>query len=579
MSEPANISSRHAPPTRYAMHESTLVLNRRARMENANGRDRMNRILDKATSLAAWTRAGTRLAHRLQTEWQWHRVNRLYEKLGPLTNGAGPQTVMADGLWDNPNHFFRLRLCLEAIPAIGTTRLIGVLGRTDVRTRRSLECLGFTEFITLEDNPHHRTESFRPQAQALLADVRCHADLLSLPLPGELPAYTYYDTVLKLARHPQPALDNPLWETALAECLRNCAIYRDFLESTPVDRVILSHPWKNEFATLMWTALSRGIPAHHLTGYCEGIRIRRFVDTDDYATPVEHLSLDEFTALPTIVRQRLSEEGTRYLAQRESGQGTDINLRYAYRPHAKALSRTEARRALGLTGVRKLAVIYAHVWFDFPHTFAMHNFTDFLDWMRLTLVEARAAPDIDWVLKPHPTERWYGGYQLRDMVGDLPPHIRLAPNNMDSLTALTAADIVVTVHGTVGLEAAAHGIPTIAADRSFYSDWGFVHQAQSREDYISLLRTASDLPAPDEAGRQRARALISLALAPPPSDAGLIEMRCDSSGPILYKDILRRYSQNVPTLAHERERLRTWFTSSSSSYAASTKTEYFREAR
>jgi hypothetical protein len=364
----------------------------------------------------------------------------------------------------------------------------------------------------------------------------------------------------------------------LAECLRNCAIYQELLETVPVAQVILSHPWKSEFATLMWAALSRGVPALHLTGYCEGIRIRRFLEIADYATPVEHLSPREFAALPGSVRQRLSEEGARYLERRESGQGTDINVRYAYRPHFKALSREIARRTLGVTGARKLAIIYAHVWFDFPHTFAMGNFTDFFDWMRLTMAEVCAAPDIDWVLKPHPTESWYGGFRLQDMVTDLPPHVRLAPPGTDALTALTAADLVVTVHGTVGLEAAAHGLPVIAADRSFYSDWDFVQQATSREDYIRLLRTAGDLPAPDEAGRGRALALIALALAPTPADAGLMEMRCDSSGPVLYQDILNRYSENDPALARERESLRAWLVEPSSSYAAQIKTGFFRNA-
>jgi hypothetical protein len=118
----------------------------------------------------------------------------------------------------------------------------------------------------------------------------------------------------------------------------------------------------------------------------------------------------------------------------------------------------------------------------------------------------------------------------------------------------------------------------IAADRSFYSDWDFVQQATSREDYIRLLRTAGDLPAPDEVGRRRALALIALALAPTPADAGLMEMRCDSSGPVLYQDILNRYSENDPSLARERESLRAWLVEPSSSYAAQIKTGFFQNA-
>ena len=538
----------------------------------------MRRYLAKLASPQAWKRVGLRLARRWYGEWQRRRVNSLYGKLGPVAAGAGPVAVIADGLWDNPNHFFRLRLFLEALPDIGSMRLIGILHKADDCTRPALERLGFTKFVTIEDHPTHRTEDLLPQARAMLDGVKSHKDLLALSLPGGLPAYTYYDTVLKLARHPQPALDDPLWERALAECLRNCLIYQDLLENVPIAHVMLSHPWQSEFATLVWAALSRGIPTYHLTGYCEGIRIRRFLSTDDYAIPVEQLNLREFLALPEAVRRKLAQEGADYLAQRQAGEGSDINTRYAFHPASRAASRAQARRALGVSDDRKLGVIYSHVWFDFPHTFAMVNFTDFLDWMRLTLEQVREIRDMDWVLKPHPTEEWYGGFRLRDLVDDLPPHLRLAPSDTDSLAATIAADVVVTVHGTVGLEAAAHGLPVIASDRSFYGDWGFVHQATSRDDYVRLLRRARDLPAPDETGRQRALALIALALAPTPADVGGLRMRCDSSGPILYKDIIRRYSESAPVLERERTHILKWLGNKSSSYAAHVKTDHFLSA-
>ena len=535
----------------------------------------MNGNLTKLASPQAWRRVGFRLARKWRGEWHRRRVNSLYGKLGPVAAGAGPLAVIGDGLWDNPNHFFRLRLFLEALPGIGSMRLIGILRKADDRTRSALESLGFGEFVGIDDHPVHRTEAFVPQARAMLDGVRSHEDLLALALPGGLPAYTFYDTALKVARHPQPELGDPLWETTLAKCLRNCAIYHDLLETTAVAHVVLSHPWESEFANLVWAALSRNIPAYHLTGYCEGIRIRRFLDTDDYATPVEQLKLREFMALPEPVQRRFSEEGARYLAQREAGQTTDINARYAFRPARRLGSRAEARRAFGVDGDRKLAVIYSHVWFDFPHTFAMRNFTDFLDWMRLTLEQVSEIHDLDWLLKPHPTEEWYGGFRLQDLIEDLPPHVRVAPRDTDSLTALTAADVVVTVHGTVGLEAAAHGLPVIASDRSFYGDWGFVHQAASREDYIRLLRTAHDLSAPDETGRQRALALIALALAPTPADVGALAIRCDSSGPVLYQDIIRRYNEATPALERERENIFEWLGDQSSSYAAYVKKHHF----
>ena len=526
----------------------------------------MSPAMRKLFSPAAWKRAAARAARLCHGEWQRRRLDRLYRGLGPVARGVGSPAVIADGLWDNPNHFFRLRLFLEALPEIGSLRPIGILRRRGDRTREALERLGFRDFIAIEEQGY---EPYLAQAETMLDGVSSHRELLELALPGGLPAYTYYDSVLTRARHPQPPLDDPLWKTILAACLRNCALYGELLDTTPVAHVVLSHPWESEFATLVWAALARGIPVYHLTGYCEGIRIRRFSEPDDYATPVERLSRSEFEALPEAVQDKLSEAGERYLAQREAGAGSDINARHAFSPVRRAASRAEARRAFGVDDGRKLAVIYSHVWFDFPHTFAMGNFTDFLDWMRFTIDCVSDIRGMDWLLKPHPTEAWYGGFGLSDLVGDLPPHVRLAPRDTDSLSAITAADVVVTVHGTVGLEAGAHGVAVIAADRGFYSDWGFVHLAGSRDHYRELLRAAGELAAPDEAARRRALALIALTLAPTPDS---LTMRCDSSGPVLYSDIIGRYNGAADALARERGHMADWLRGTSSSYAAHVKT-------
>lgn len=533
---------------------------------------RLSKILDPKV----WTRQLASYSDRRQAAHLCQEVDSLYHRLGPVPAGTGPRVVIAEGMWDNPNHFFRLRLFLEALPGIKNLRLIGVLRRKNDRTRHTLAALGFREFVFIEEE-EFRTEDFLSQARTLLKGVHTPANLLTLSLPLGLPAYTYYDTVLKNARHPQPPLDDPLWLLNLAETLRNLSIYDQLLDRHEAAHVVLSHPWKNEFATLLWTALQRRIPAYHLTGYCEGIRVRRFCDPADFFTPVEHLSYSEYSALPLTVRDRLRKEGIVYLAQRQSGTSTDINARYAFRPDVRSSTRDQARQSLGGKPNRPLVIIYSHVWYDFPHTFAMRNFSDFLDWMRFTITQISKVDEVDWILKPHPTEQWYGGFRLADLLDKLPPHVRLVPDSTDSLTAMMAADAVVTVHGTIALEAVAHGLPVIAADRSYYSDWGFVHLANSREHYAELLASVALLPIPTTQQQADALACTALALAPTPQAVGVIDLRCDSSGTVLYEDILARHTNGVNSLNSEGATLRTWLQGNSSSYAANLKVLHFSE--
>lgn len=502
-----------------------------------------------------------------------------WSALGPVVLPDGEETVVADGMWNNPNHFLRLRLFVEALAQRGGFRLLGVLRRrADRRERRALERIGFREFVYLDEDDEFTTSGFHADADRLLSGVASHADLLGLRLPHGLPAYVVYDTALKLARDPQPPVCHPLWRETLAQTLRNLAIYAREIERRKVAHVALSHPWKSEWASLVWLAIGKQIPAYHLTGFVEGMRIRRFRGHEDYRNPVEHLPAGVFDALPEPVRAELSRIGAAELERRSTGESSDINARYAFRPENRIDQRAKARASLAGDDARPIVVIYGHVWFDFPHTYAMSNFTDFRDWMEITLAHVRAARDVVWLIRPHPTEEWYGGFRLADLVGDLPPHVKLLPTGTDNKTILTAADCVVTVHGTVGLEATMQGLPVILADRSYFSDWGFAHVARDRADYLRLLGIAGRLAPPSASDRDRARAAFALALGEPPAETGAMRMSCDSLGSVLQREVIGRAFDGAEVLARERKRIARFLDQGEmDSFAAFNLVEFARE--
>lgn len=521
------------------------------------------RLFDRA----AWQAFLRSRTDKLVASYLRKKVEAYYRKQGPISLSKGSRTILADGMWDNPNHFFRLRLFLQALPNIEEYRLLGVIRYQNDRTRKTLEAFGFRDFVCIEES-RYKTSSYLSQARILLEQVESHEDLINLELPFGLPAYTYYDTVLKYARDPQPPIDSKLWLEVLAETLRDIDIFEEVMRNNDVEQVVLSHPWKIEFSTLMWAALRRKITSYHLTGFCESIRVRKLCNTSDYYMPVECLPYEQYIDLPANVRRQLAFAGAKYLAERQTGDASDINTRHSFRPDIRIETRTEARKALGGQQDRPLVIIYAHAWFDFPHTYGMLNFTDFLDWVKFTIGRISTINTVDWVLKPHPLEQWYGGVELKNIAGALPSHVRLSPAHVDSQTLIKAADAIVTVHGTVGLEAAAQGVRVIAADQSYYSDWGFVHVASSREHYADLLASVVQLSAPTETQQNDALSCLYLMLAPTPKQVASINLRCDSSGSILYQDIVDLFGSRAVDVDAERKNLYTWVISDFMSYAA-----------
>ena len=90
------------------------------------------------------------------------------------------------------------------------------------------------------------------------------------------------------------------------------------------------------------------------------------------------------------------------------------------------------------------------------------------------------------ILKPHPTESLYGGFFLKDYVKITIIHIIDESNSAS--TILEISDIIVTVQGTIAIEASAKGIPVIAADKNYYEDWNSAKTIKSRSEYIATLK-------------------------------------------------------------------------------------------
>ena len=211
--------------------------------------------------LSHWWRYPERLRARREFRRLCEEAHRALASLGPLGDPVADRVMLIDGMYHSLNHFFRVRLFLDAIERNEAFRLVGVIRNSREQTaRRSLEALGARDLLILDENGP-KAETFRPQARRILSGIHSHCDMLALDLPHGLPAHIFYDTALKEARDPQPPLSSDVWERYLSEALRDLAVYERFFDQNDVAHAPFSHPWKNEYGTGFWMALSRGVPA------------------------------------------------------------------------------------------------------------------------------------------------------------------------------------------------------------------------------------------------------------------------------------------------------------------------------
>ena len=246
-------------------------------------------------------------------------------------------------------------------------------------------------------------------------------------------------------RHPSPAFDKEYLIKSLASFLSIYNQVNKIIKHERPEIIFTSHAWKNEFCSLIFSGIKYDIPVLHITSFCEGLRIKKINNTLDFKTPVDYLEYNLFLKLKNKQQNFFIEKGFKELNKRQENLVNDINVRFAY---SKKNKLDNFRKNLNSNKNIKVLVA-SHAWFDFPHSFGMKNFDNYYDFILTTYEIAKITPSIEWYFKPHPTESWYGGFQLKDLIKDDFKNISITNDNCSTSEIMNLCDVVITVHGTM----------------------------------------------------------------------------------------------------------------------------------
>jgi hypothetical protein len=165
------------------------------------------------------------------------------------------------------------------------------------------------------------------------------------------------------------------------------------------------------------------------------------------------------------------------------------------------------RRKLGLELDHKIAVVFPPILWDGSFFWGKDLFEDYTEWLIETIRAACDNTNVQWVVKLHPAhvvKAGQGNHSSRPAELDvierhfprLPAHVRLVAHDTDlsTFSLYELADYVVTVRGTVGIEAALFGIPVVTAGTGRYAHRGFTLDSSSKEEYLARLARLETFP-------------------------------------------------------------------------------------
>ena len=123
------------------------------------------------------------------------------------------------------------------------------------------------------------------------------------------------------------------------------------------------------------------------------------------------------------------------------------------------------------------------------------------EWIERTLAYFSDKPEVQFVLRIHPGERYTDGPSVEDLVRqrmtELPGHIRIisASDPINTYDLIAAADLGIVYTTTVGMEMSMLGLPAVVVGRTHYRGRGFTHDPATWEEYFGFLDQAMTDPA------------------------------------------------------------------------------------
>ena len=488
---------------------------------------------------------------------------------GSAAAPAAYRTVLVDGTFDNPNYWFRFSMLRRAL-GLASAREIGLVGpwrRNEVRG--TFARLKIAEVLDFAARPAAAAGLAR-QAQALVDATRTASDILEWKLPGGVHPSIVYDGILKRQRLATIDLRHPdlVEHTRLA--LEAIERAREILDESRPDLVVVSHPFNFGCGSLAWLALSRGIPVVLPFGLFGVLRFTRFTQPADLFRFYDRPTRAEIDGLEPVKAEALAEIGRAYLERRFGGKADDLASVFAFQRNNESVDRASLCVRHGWDPAKPIVAFYASNWFDWPHQLGMDQFRDFLDWTDASFEAAKANDRVNWLFKPHPAEDWFGGVSLSQILAEKggPGHVALAEKGWNNTAVMNAVDVLVTYHGTAGVEFASLGKPVLVPDRGKYEDCGFVRVAQSRQDYLDLLGREWWLTWDTADARRRAEVFAGWWFCAPQWQ-GRFVLGDDARQDVLYDAMPGLLDGNSATIEHEIGTLVRWWKSGHAYYHTS----------
>ena len=330
--------------------------------------------------------------------------------------------------------------------------------------------------------------------------------------------------------------------------------------------LILSHAVNFDCGALAWVAFKKNINTVILYGEYGSLRFWR--PSKEHQIFMRGNFLNEFQIKRFSVdkQKKLEETGKKYLKLRLGGEAKDIGAVRAFNNKQK-ISKKEICKEFKWSVKNKIICIYSLSWIDFVHLYGGCLYENAKYWINDTLEVASKNKNINWIIKRHPLEKYYQSGRIEDFINiSLCQNIKICPDNWEGNSLLQSIDGVVTLMGTVGIEAASLGKIVILGDKGWYGESDFCYYPKNKTQYRNLLSSKWSINKKDKNSVKKNASIFACWHFCVPDWQKDFMFLDDFKNEKNYMHLNLLLKKNQKEILNEIQHIRKWFNSNSTGY-------------
>ncbi|EGV30542.1 Methyltransferase type 11 [Thiorhodococcus drewsii AZ1] len=431
------------------------------------------------------------------------------------------QCVIVELLVGHPGYFIANAVLAKYLQQIYGCNIKAILpNRKDVYMHALAESYGITDYYYEEDIGKLITKAQQLSMYEALqgSGSELRNALLELKVNDIRVGDLIYDMYLRNTGNVTvDRLDDQLLQSAIS-AIGYYQIYNSIYRANSVVATVVGHTVYTRFGILARVSVSHEVPVYAKKP--SPLLVRKYTRPDELQENQRAVDAREFAYFWDVHHDHVVAKGKEHLSNQfnsnaSSAGRSGMALWYseAYEDSRKLYTRTEFCEAVGIDPKKPIVVLFSHTFPDAPHSFRSWLFDDYYQWLKQTLTHVIGIDRVNWVVKPHPDDKYYNSKVSAEMVYEAfasYSHIALAPADINNQSLFDFTHAIVTVTGTAGIEFASQGIPVILAGQAHYSGHGFTHEPKSLADYYQLLSDVADLSRLSPSVVDRVYALVAI---------------------------------------------------------------------